>query len=203
MGAGSKREGSVGERDTYVPERYLNSKFILIDGRRIMIIIDHHHSKSKTMRSVALLFLILTLPSDSARLTFSDGGNYTISTSYDETNIFVLNSTSLTLTQDTYTINAPASTDNGESAIRVENSQLYASGGIITGASQIGGSGVTITTDKDRDSTSFAVFEDGVEIVGGSAGRESTTRGGNAVQILQQGARVCYDHYFYVILLCL
>lgn len=49
---------------------------------------------------------------------------------------------------------------------------------------------MTITTDKDRDSTSYAVFEDGVEIVGGSAGRESTTQGGNAVQILQLGAQV-------------
>ena len=146
------------------------------------------------MRSAITLLLLFVPPADSARLTFSDGGNYTISTSFQDTNIFVLNSTSLTLAPDNnYAINAPASTDDGESAIRVENSQLYASGGIITGAAQIGGSGVTITTDKVRGSTSFAVFEEGVEVIGGGAGRESTTQGGNAVQILQQGAQVCIE----------
>lgn len=142
--------------------------------------------------AVATLVLLSFLPlTDSARITFSDGGNYTISTSSTDTNIFVLNSTSLTLSsEDTYTVAAPSSTDDGESAIRVENAHLYAYGGKISGAANIGGSGVTITTDKDRDSTSYAVFEDGVEIVGGSAGRESTTQGGNAVQILQLGAQV-------------
>lgn len=51
---------------------------------------------------------------------------------------------------------------------------------------------MTVTTDKDRDSKSYATFEDGVEIIGGSAGRESTTKGGDAVQIIQQGAEVCF-----------
>jgi hypothetical protein len=144
------------------------------------------------MRSYATLLLSLFPLTNSARLTFSDGGNYTISSNYDETNIFVLNSTSLTLSSDAYSINAPSSTDDGESAIRVENAYLHVNGGKITGAANIGGSGVTITTDKDRDSKSYATFEDGVEIIGGSAGREHTTKGGDAVQIIQQGAEVCH-----------
>lgn len=144
------------------------------------------------MRSAATLLLSLLPLTNSARLTFSDGGNYTISSNYDDTNIFVLNSTSLTLSPDAYAINAPSSTDDGESAIRVENAYLYVHGGQIAGAANIGGSGVTVTTDKDRDSKSYATFEDGVEIIGGSAGRESTTKGGDAVQIIQQGAEVCF-----------
>ena len=62
------------------------------------------------------------------------------------------------------------------------------------GAPSIGGTGVTITTDKDRDSKSYATFEDGVEIVGGNAGRESTTQGGHAVSVLQMGAEVCITY---------
>jgi hypothetical protein len=145
------------------------------------------------MRSAAtFIFLSLIHLTASSRLTFSDGGNYTISSNYEDINIFVLNSTSLTLSSDTsYAINAPPSTDDGESVIRIENALLYANGGKIVGASGIGGSGVTITTDKDRDSKSYAIFEAGVEIIGGSASRESTTQGGNAVQIIQLGAEVC------------
>ena len=63
------------------------------------------------------------------------------------------------------------------------------------GAPSIGGTGVTITTDKDRDSKSYATFEDGVEIVGGNAGRESTTQGGHAVSVLQMGAEVCITYF--------
>ena len=147
------------------------------------------------MRSSSLLLLSILPLTESSRLTFSDGGNYTISSDYNDINIFVLNSTSLTLSDAAYTIIAPSSTDDGESAIRVENSHLYAKGGKVVGAAVIGGAGVTITTDKDRDSESYATFEAGVEIVGGSATRRSTTQGGNAVQIIQMGAQVwfCYD----------
>ena len=154
------------------------------------------------MRSAAPLFLLPFLLSltNSARVTFSDGGNYTISSDYQDANIVVLASTSLTLlSQDAndnsgYTISAPSSTDDGESAIRIENSFLNAYGGTIVGAPSIGGTGVTITTGKDRDSKSYATFEDGVEIVGGNAGRESTTQGGHAVSVLQMGAEVCITY---------
>jgi len=142
--------------------------------------------------TASLLLLPFLHLSNSARLIFSDGDNYTIGSNYEDTNIFVLNSTSLTLASDaTYIINAPSSTDDGEIAIRVENAYLYAHGGKIIGSAGIGGTGVTITTDKDRNSKSYAIFEEGVEIVGGSAGRESTTQGGNAVAIIQRGAEVC------------
>lgn len=36
-----------------------------------------------------------------------------------------------------------------------------------------------------------------MEIVGGSAGRESTTQGGHAVSVLQMGAEVCLEYVCY------
>lgn len=155
------------------------------------------------MRSSSLLLIGLLPLTKSSRLTFSDGGNYTISSNYNDINVFVLNSTSLTLSDAEYTIVAPPSTDDGESAIRVQNSYLYAKGGKVIGAAVIGGSGVTITTNKERDSKSYATFEAGVEIVGGSATRQSTTQGGNAVQIIQMGSEVCYALVKLLLLLCI
>jgi hypothetical protein len=147
--------------------------------------------RSSTSAIFGCIVALLKLNSvhSSSRVNFTDGGNHTITSDYEDANIYVLNKTSLTFNSG-YFITAPSSTDYGEEAIRVQDSFFYAQSGVIVGAAGIGGTGVTITTNKERGSTSYATFETGIEVYGGSAGREHTTKGGNAVQILQMGSEV-------------
>ncbi|KAL3787522.1 hypothetical protein HJC23_013731 [Cyclotella cryptica] len=139
-----------------------------------------------------LLLSHLLLSTNSLPLTFSDGNNHTITQNYTNTNVFLLNGTTLLLAQHATIISAPPSSSDAEEAIRVENSIFIGQGGIIVGGEGVGGTGVTVTTNKESDQVSSATFEGGIEVYGGSAGRESTTRGGNAVQILQVGSEVTF-----------
>jgi hypothetical protein len=147
-------------------------------------------SRTTTTSAITLLFLSLLLPSTtSLPISFSDGKNHKITQNYTNTNVFLRNGTTVTLTAHSV-ISAPASSSDAEEAIRVENAIFVGRDGVIVGGEGVGGAGVTVTTDKERGRVSVATFEEGLQVYGGSAGRESTTRGGNAVQILLVGAEV-------------
>ncbi|KAL7517945.1 hypothetical protein ACHAWX_002818, partial [Stephanocyclus meneghinianus] len=141
--------------------------------------------------TVRLLLSLLLLSTTSLPISYSDGKSHTITQNYTDTNVFLRNGTTLTLTAHSV-ISAPPSSSDAEEAIRVENAVFIGRGGVIVGGELVGGAGVTVTTDKERDSVSMATFEKGIQVYGGSAGREYTTRGGNAVQILQVGAEVTF-----------
>ena len=88
---------------------------------------------------------------------------------------------------------APPNGDDGDDAIRVEDAIFYGIQGVISGGLGVGGSGVTITTNRDSGVTSHASFEPGVEVYGGNAVRETTTRGGDAVQVLHDGSEAIFN----------
>lgn len=138
--------------------------------------------------------LILLVPSSvhGERVYFNDTGIHVIEQDYENHNIFVLDGTTLTL-DGGQSIKAPSSSDDGEDAIRVEDASFNATRGKIYGGLGVGGSGVTISTTRDSIYPSTAIFEAGVEIFGGDATRERTTKGGDAVQVLQSGSKAIFN----------
>eukprot|EP00581_Thalassiosira_minuscula_P018961 CAMPEP_0183722012 /NCGR_PEP_ID=MMETSP0737-20130205/14093_1 /TAXON_ID=385413 /ORGANISM="Thalassiosira miniscula, Strain CCMP1093" /LENGTH=310 /DNA_ID=CAMNT_0025952097 /DNA_START=373 /DNA_END=1306 /DNA_ORIENTATION=+ len=108
---------------------------------------------------------------------------------YNSHNIFVVNGTKLTLQSGSIT--APDSGGDGEDAVRVVNADFHAISGKISGGQGVGGTGVTITTERNSEyPNGTATFEAGVEVYGGDAVRETTTQGGDAIQVLQGGSTV-------------
>ncbi|KAL7525665.1 hypothetical protein ACHAWF_001460 [Thalassiosira exigua] len=122
------------------------------------------------------------------RVWFSDtGGVHVIDQIYDSHNIFIANGTEVSLENGSVT--APDSGDDGEDAIRVEDATFHAISGEIRGGLGIGGTGVTISTTRNSDfPPGNATFEAGIEVYGGDATRDDTTKGGDAVQVLQSGS---------------
>mmetsp|Transcript_10958 Transcript_10958/g.20041 ORF Transcript_10958/g.20041 Transcript_10958/m.20041 type:complete len:287 (-) Transcript_10958:3679-4539(-) len=146
-------------------------------------------SAKRSMLLVVTLLLSIIPSVKGERLWFSgpearviDGQNY------DAHNIFVVNGTTLTLLNGA--IVAPDSGDDGEDAVRIDDATFIALNGKISGGLGMGGTGVTISTTRDSDyPPGTATFEAGVEVYGGDATRESTTKGGDAVQVLQAGSK--------------
>mmetsp|Transcript_31327 Transcript_31327/g.66673 ORF Transcript_31327/g.66673 Transcript_31327/m.66673 type:complete len:288 (+) Transcript_31327:68-931(+) len=140
---------------------------------------------------IPLTLLLLITPSvKGERVWFGDSKNFHVieGKDYNAHNIFVANGTTLTL--ESGTIVAPESGDDGESAIRVDDATFIAKKGKISGGLGVGGTGVTISTTRDSEyPPGSATFEAGVEVYGGDATRERTTKGGDAVQVLQAGSR--------------
>ncbi len=122
---------------------------------------------------------------------FVDGGEHQTSQGYPEHNIFIVNGTTLSLV-DGISIVAPSNGKDGEEAVRVEDAFFYAKNGSISGGLGVGGSGVTITTNRNSEFQAKATFEEGVTVYGGDAIRETTTRGGDAVQILHAGSEAVF-----------
>jgi len=116
-----------------------------------------------------------------------DTGVHVIEEDYEAHNIFIVNGTTVSL--ENRSITAPDSGDDGEDAVRVEDATFHAISGKISGGLGVGGTGVTISTTRDSDHPpGTATFEAGVEVDGGDATREKTTKGGDAVQVLQSGS---------------
>ena len=115
-----------------------------------------------------------------------------IAQNYESHNIFIVNGTTVTL--DGYTITAPSKNDDGEDAVRVEDATFIAKDGIIWGGLGVGGSGVTVSTTRNSDyPPGVATFDAGMEVYGGDATRERTSKGGDAVQILQSGSVATFN----------
>lgn len=125
-------------------------------------------------------------------VVLDDGGQHVVEQDYGMHNILVANGTTLTL--DGQIISAPESNDEGEDAVRVVDATFHAISGTITGGHEIGGTGVTITTTRRSPyPPGAATFEAGVEVYGGDAVRELTTKGGDAVQIIQSGSVATFN----------
>lgn len=143
-------------------------------------------------RLIAALFLLVGTSvrgEEVGRVWFSDTDGYVIEQNYDAHNIFIVNGTTVTL--ESGNIKAPDSSDNGEDAVRVEDASFHAKKGIISGGLGVGGTGVTISTTRDSEyPAGTATFEAGVEVYGGDATRGKTTKGGDAIQVLQAGSSV-------------
>lgn len=135
----------------------------------------------------AALFLLATLV-HGERVSFGNTkDNHVIDQEYESHNIFIVNGTTATLAGGSIT--APESPDDGEDAVRVVDATFNAISGKIQGGIGVGGTGVTITTTRDSEyPPGKATFEAGVEVNGGDATREKTTKGGDAVQVLQSGS---------------
>eukprot|EP00580_Thalassiosira_gravida_P006553 CAMPEP_0201633034 /NCGR_PEP_ID=MMETSP0493-20130528/6468_1 /ASSEMBLY_ACC=CAM_ASM_000838 /TAXON_ID=420259 /ORGANISM="Thalassiosira gravida, Strain GMp14c1" /LENGTH=309 /DNA_ID=CAMNT_0048104671 /DNA_START=49 /DNA_END=978 /DNA_ORIENTATION=+ len=148
-------------------------------------------SRTKTMLVPTLLLLLLSIsPVRGDRMYFGDTTEFHVidGQDYESHNIFVVNGTTLTL--ENGSIIAPDSGDDGESAVRIEDANFVAIEGIISGGMGVGGTGVTISTTRDSDyPPGIATFEAGVEVYGGDATRDETTKGGDAVQVLQSGSK--------------
>lgn len=97
------------------------------------------------------------------------------------------------LTLDGYSIVAPDNNIAGDDAVRVQDATFLAKRGVIKGGLGVGGSGVTVTSTRDRNDSidgGTAIFEDGVEVYGGDAMRNETTQGGDAITILNEDSTV-------------
>ena len=137
---------------------------------------------------MAVLFFLLTQSVQGEQLWFNDAGSHVIDgQNLDARNVFVVNGTTLTL--QTGRITAPDSGDDGEDAVRIEDATFVAMNGTISGGLGVGGTGVTVSTTRDSDFPSTATFHAGVEVYGGDATREETTKGGDAIQVLHSGSR--------------
>eukprot|EP00970_Alexandrium_tamarense_P007236 scaffold1289_cov188-Alexandrium_tamarense.AAC.10 len=142
------------------------------------------------MRAVSkptLLLLLAILGTRAERIYFDDGEFHSTTQDYESHNLFILNGTTLSLV-DNHSITAPPSSGDGEDAIRVEDANFSAYGGVITGGLGVGGAGVTVTTNRDSGFVSTATFEWPVQVNGGDAIRETTTKGGDAIQVLHEGS---------------
>jgi len=145
------------------------------------------------IRSTVLFFLLINISSvHGARVLYTDGGAHVIEEDYEAHNIFIVNGTTVSL--ENGSITAPDTGDDGEDAVRVEDATFQAISGKISGGLGIAGTGVTISTTRDSDHPpGSAIFEAGVEVYGGDATREKTTKGGDAVQILQSGSIATFN----------
>ena len=128
------------------------------------------------------------------RVWYSETGTSNdISQDYESHNIFVVNGTTLTL-DNGYKVTAPASSDDGEDAIRVTDATFIGNSGTISGGLGVGGTGVTLDTSRDSEySPASATFEKDIVVSGGDATREGTTQGGDAVAILQGGSTATFN----------
>lgn len=152
-------------------------------------------SKSTLLGSVLILLGAANHPpffAEAEEVYFNDGGKYNTSQTYPSHNIFVMNGTTLSLVEG-HLVTAPPDGKSGEDAIRVEDSTFYAKSGSIYGGLGVGGSGVTVTTNRNSGFQGKAVFEAGVEVYGGDAIRQTTTKGGDAVQILHDGSEALFN----------
>ena len=98
-----------------------------------------------------------------------------------------------TLTLDGYSITAPANNIAGDDAVRVQDATFIAKRGVIKGGLGVGGSGVTVTSTRDRNDSidgGTAIFEEGVVVYGGDATRNETTQGGDAITIMNEDSTV-------------
>lgn len=147
-------------------------------------------------KPITLVTLILLLASSvqGDRVWFGDSKDaHVIDQDYEDHNIFVVNGTTVSL-ENGSVITAPDNGDDGEDAIRVEDAIFHAKSGTISGGLGVGGTGVTISTTRDSDySSGEATFEEGVVVYGGDATRERTTKGGDAVQVLQAGSKATFN----------
>jgi len=124
------------------------------------------------------------------RVWYMDTGSHSITQDYSSHNIFIANGTTVTL-ENGWSVTAPGSSSDGDDAIRVEDATFYGTSGSIRGGLGVGGTGVTISTARDSEySPGTATFEAGIEVYGGDATRDQTTKGGDAVQVLQSGSVV-------------
>lgn len=118
--------------------------------------------------------------------------SHQIDRDYEAHNIFIVNGTNVSL--EGGSITAPESGDDGEDAVRVEDATFHAKTGKISGGLGLGGTGVTISTTRDSDyPPGTAIFEAGVEVYGGDATRDETTKGGDAVQVLQADSTATFN----------
>mmetsp|Transcript_12175 Transcript_12175/g.17508 ORF Transcript_12175/g.17508 Transcript_12175/m.17508 type:complete len:288 (-) Transcript_12175:108-971(-) len=141
-----------------------------------------------------LLFLATSSTSTAIRLYFNDDSNSASlqNSSYPSHNIFISNGATLQLTNGA-SITAPASVDDGESAIRIDDASFIGVNGTITGGANFGGIGVTISSSRDGRQTAQASFGAAMAVYGGDAARKETTQGGDAVQVIQSGSRATFD----------
>ncbi|KAL9184414.1 hypothetical protein ACHAXT_002500 [Thalassiosira profunda] len=145
----------------------------------------------QTLAAAAVLLLHIASHVQADRVVFDDGSAHDIDRDYEEHNLFVANGTTVFL-EGGHTIAAPGSSDDGEDAIRVEDSSLRAFLGKIYGGHDVGGTGVTISTTRDAP-PGTTYFKWGIEVSGGDATRNETTRGGDAVQVLQSGSKAFFE----------
>lgn len=148
------------------------------------------------MRSLPFIGALVALTAPTSfgeRVWFGDtGSEVSIEEDYDAHNIFVVNGTTLSLRGGSIT--APDTGDDGEDAVRVEDATFNAINGTISGGLGVGGSAVTVSTTRDSGyPPGTATFSGGVELYGGDATRERTSRGGDALQVLQAGSLVTID----------
>mmetsp|Transcript_19181 Transcript_19181/g.40179 ORF Transcript_19181/g.40179 Transcript_19181/m.40179 type:complete len:279 (-) Transcript_19181:148-984(-) len=134
-----------------------------------------------------LLLQLSFAPVRGDQVYFGDTTHVIDGQDYESRNIFVVNGTTLTLKNGS--IIAPDSGDDGESAVRIDDANFVAIEGTILGGMGVGGTGVTISTKRDSDYPGIATFEAGVEVYGGDATRDETTKGGDAVQVLHSGSK--------------
>lgn len=145
------------------------------------------------MAAVVLLLLLSMISLSGGERVWFGPNDSVINQSYENHNIFIVNGTTVTLAPG-YSITGPRSSDDGEDAVRVEDATFIANGGVIRGGFGIGGTGVTISTKRDSEyGPGKATFQAGVEVYGGDATMEKTTRGGDAVQIIQDGSIATFN----------
>lgn len=139
-----------------------------------------------------LLFPIILSSVQGERVWFQDEQSHQIDRDYEAHNIFIVNGTNVSL--ESGSITAPESGDDGEDAVRVEDATFHAKNGKIFGGLGLGGTGVTISTTRNSDyPPGTAIFEAGVEVYGGDATRDETTKGGDAVQVLQSDSTATFN----------
>ena len=155
---------------------------------------------TQSIMSTFILLLLMAIISSvhGDRVWFGDNNTegasqqQMIEQNYESHNIFIVNGTTVTL--EGFTITAPSKNDDGEDAVRVEDATFIANGGILWGGLGVGGSGVTVSTTRNSDyPPGVATFEAGMEVYGGDATRERTSKGGDAVQILQSGSLITFN----------
>jgi hypothetical protein len=153
-------------------------------------------STNRSNLATLILSIISSVYGD--RVWYNDMGIHSIAQDYGSHNIFILNGTTVTL-ENGWRVAAPESSSDGEDAIRVDDATFYGIKGSIHGGLGYGGSGITISTTRDSEySPGTATFEAGFEVYGGDATREFTTKGGNAVQVLQSGSIIVINGGKYV-----
>ena len=148
----------------------------------------------QNMMILTLLLLMISWVSGD-RVWFNDNTDTQLVIEQDynnDHNIFIVNGTVVSL-YNGYAIAAPPKSDDGEDAVRVEDATFIANNGTIKGGTEIGGSGVTISSTRGSDISGIATFNAGVEVYGGDATRVDTTKAGDAVQILQSGSKATFN----------